>query len=210
MRKHAIIVAGGSGTRMKSEIPKQFLELNGKPIIVHTIEKFLKIDDVQIILVLPKDHINFWEEIKATFFTKVKILVSNGGATRTESVLAGLNLVEEGLVAIHDAVRPFVTTGIIERTFESAKEFGSGVVAVKLKDSIREVFSEQSEARERENYVLVQTPQTFRATEIKEAYYKTSGHFTDDASVYEKAGFQVRLVEGDYSNIKITTPEDLK
>lgn len=210
MKRHAIIVAGGSGSRMQSEVPKQFLELDGKPLIVHAIEKFLQIDGIQLVVVLPKDHTDSWEQVKSIFFADKKISIAIGGSTRTESVRSGLNLVDEGLVAIHDAVRPFASNEIIEQSFHSAEAFGSGVAAVKLKDSIRKVVPQSSEARDRDQYVIVQTPQTFRVSEIKDAYSKADGSFSDDATVFEKAGYQVKLIEGDYSNIKITTPEDLK
>ncbi|MEQ9402818.1 MAG: 2-C-methyl-D-erythritol 4-phosphate cytidylyltransferase [Cyclobacteriaceae bacterium] len=212
MKKYAIIVAGGKGTRMSVETPKQFLMVKGKPVLVHTIERFLEIANVEVVLVLPKEHHHTWEQIKVIHFPSMDIVSVTGGASRTDSVKAGLAcLNEDGLVAIHDAVRPFITKSVIQKCYSSAEEFGSGVAAVQLKDSLRRIVSKGiSQARERQNYVLVQTPQTFRTKEIKEAYLKTSGQFPDDATVYEKAGFQVRIVEGAYSNIKITTQEDLK
>lgn len=212
MKKFAIIVAGGVGTRMKSDRPKQFLELNGKPILVQTIEQFLKIDFIEIVLVLPEEHVNEWDSIGKQYFTDHVIKVVHGGATRSDSVKAGLASIEsDGLVAIHDAVRPFVTKDLIEASFKSAEEFGSGVAAIALKDSIRKIIEgKKSEARDRNNYVLVQTPQTFQIAEIKEAYKNVDSPHSDDATVYELQGYSVKLVEGDYSNIKITTPDDLK
>ena len=132
--------------------------------------------------------------------------------TRSASVLSGLALInKDGLVAVHDAVRPFVSDETITQSFKSADKHGSGVAVVSLKDSIRELINDESIARDRTNYVLVQTPQTFRVSELKLAYEKAgAGLFTDDASVYEAAGFSVSLVNGTYDNIKITTPEDLK
>ncbi len=212
MNRYAIIVGGGKGTRMKAEQPKQFLELDGKPILVHTIDKFLALSDVEIILVLPKDHLQTWIEIQREYLNHSDIQVISGGETRTDSVRAGLELIEkDGLVAIHDAVRPYVRSEIVARCFSSAEEHGSGVAAVELKDSIRKKKgAEDSESRDREEYVLVQTPQTFRVSELKEAYNQISGSFSDDATVFEMAGKKVRLVEGDYANIKITTAVDLK
>lgn len=210
MKKHAIIVAGGSGTRMKSEVPKQFIELDHKPIIVHTLEQFIQIDSIHIVLVLPSTEVGRWKKMETQFFGSREISVAFGGSTRSESVLAGLNLVDEGLVAIHDAVRPFISKKVIEESFQSAEKFGSGVAAVKLKDSIREIGSPSSKACDREDFVLVQTPQTFRVHEIKEAYSQTGDSFSDDATVFEQAGYMVNLIQGDYANIKITTPEDLK
>ncbi|WP_425390261.1 2-C-methyl-D-erythritol 4-phosphate cytidylyltransferase [Ekhidna sp.] len=213
MKKYAIIVAGGVGTRMKSEVPKQFLLIDGEPILVRSIKKFLEYDHgIEVIIVLPEAHIKQWEALKFQYFPDREIHVTSGGITRSASVLSGLSIIKgEGLVAIHDAVRPFVSVDTISTSFDSAKSQGSGVAVVELKDSIRELEQNTSIARDRSNYVLVQTPQTFNVSELKDAYGKAgSGIFTDDASVYEAAGYTVSLVEGSYDNIKITTPEDLK
>lgn len=205
-------MAGGIGTRMNSEVPKQFLCIDGDPIIVHSIRRFMDYNkDVNIIVVLPENHVEQWKNIKLQYFPNIEIGLTTGGATRTASVISGLNLIDEGLVAIHDAVRPFTSFETISNSFLSAEIYGSGVAAVSLKDSIREIQEDQSVARDRSNYVLVQTPQTFKVGEIKSAYAKIgTDPFTDDASVYEAAGNIVRLVKGTYNNIKITTPEDLK
>jgi len=212
MEKHALIVAGGKGSRMNSTRPKQFLELDGKPILAHTVEKFLLVGPIKIILALPKDHFGEWEKIHSKYFASEEIMVVAGGETRTASVLAGLNTVDgDGLIAIHDAVRPFVSVDTIERCFKSALKFGSGVAAVELKDSIRKkVGTDYSEFRDRSEFVLVQTPQTFQVSRIRAAYEEVRGVFSDDATVFEMAGNNVKLVEGDYSNIKITTQEDIK
>ena len=210
MKQYAIVVAGGLGTRMGSEVPKQFLTLKGKPILVHSIEKFLSVD--QLILVLPKNHLERWQELKKEFFPEVEIQTAIGGSSRTESVISGLSLIpDDGLVAIHDAVRPFVNQRTIKASYLSAKENGSGVASVALKDSIRELEGDKdSFHRDRNKYRLIQTPQTFRVSEIKKAYeVRKNEEFSDDASVYENAGYKVCLVEGSYNNIKITTPEDL-
>lgn len=212
MKKSAIIVAGGKGLRMGSEIPKQFLELNGKPIIVHTIQRFLDYDpELELVVVLPASHVELWSNLKNQFFPEANIQTAIGGDTRFESVKSGLKNISDGLVAIHDAVRPFVTPAIISKSFDAAEMHGSGVVAVPLKDSVREVQGEISMARNRDDFKLVQTPQTFRVEQIKEAYQQPySKSFTDDATVFELAGNLVHLVEGSYANIKITTQDDLK
>ncbi len=213
MEKFAIIVAGGKGLRMGSPTPKQFLEIDSKPIIARTVERFLEHDQkLGLIVVVPADQKETWLTIKEKYFPDLDITLAIGGNTRFESVLSGLNRIEvEGLVAIHDAVRPYVSGTTIALSFESAKKYGSGVAAVPLKDSIREIEGDDSHSRDRSNYRLVQTPQTFRVSEIKFAFANAKkSNFLDDASVYEAAGFKVKLVEGTYENIKITTPDDLK
>jgi 2-C-methyl-D-erythritol 4-phosphate cytidylyltransferase len=205
-KRYALLVAGGSGTRMKSEIPKQFLLLKNIPILAHTINQFLKCN-CEIILVLPSNHSETFKKEVLHFCNSQNMLLAQGGNTRFESVKNGLDLVsKQGLVAVHDAVRPLVSVEIIEQSFKYATQYGAAVAAVDLKDSIRE----HNKARERSNYKLVQTPQTFTSELIKKAYlqaYKPS--FTDDASVLESLGHSIHLFEGDYKNIKITTPEDL-
>lgn len=212
MKKFAIIVAGGVGARMKSATPKQFLLLHGEPVIVKTIRQFLDFDPlIEIVVVLPESHLQALTELEE-FYPFISTATSViGGTTRSHSVSNGLRMIpSEGLVAIHDAVRPFVQVETIRKSFESAVKHGSGIAVVPLKDSIRELNSNNSRARNRDNYVLVQTPQTFRVEEIKKAYDLAGAtSASDDATVYENAGFEVRLVEGDYGNIKITTPEDL-
>jgi 2-C-methyl-D-erythritol 4-phosphate cytidylyltransferase len=213
MQRYAIIVAGGKGLRMGGETPKQFLPLGEKPVIVHTIDQFLSFDDeTKIIVVLPAEHISTWQEIKSIHFPYTEIQPIAGGEQRFDSVKAGLSLIkDEGLVAIHDAVRPFVTKDTIAESYKSAHKHGSGVATVPLKDSIRELKKGVSKTRNRANFRLVQTPQTFRVKEIKLAFQQASNsQHTDDASVYEDAGYDVHLVEGSYGNIKITTREDLK
>lgn len=212
MKKYAIIVAGGIGTRMKSEVPKQFLHVDGMPIIVRSIQQFLNYNTgISIVVVLPEAHVRQWEDIKLKYFPEEQFALAIGGSTRTASVISGLALVDDGLVAIHDAVRPFVTVDTITASFDSAEKNGSGVAVVPLKDSIREMDGETSLARDRSNYVLVQTPQTFNVSTLKEAYEQVGqAPFSDDASVFEAAGNKVHLIDGGYENIKITTPEDLK
>ncbi len=212
MEKFAIIVAGGKGLRMGSPTPKQFLEIDSKPIIARSVERFLEYDTtLNIIVVIPQDQMAAWQGIAQKFFPKKSITAAIGGATRFESVQHGLDkIAAEGLVAIHDAVRPYVSAETISQSFLSAEKYGSGVAAVELKDSIRELTGEGSAARNRADYRLVQTPQTFRVSDIKAAFDLVSGtDFLDDASVYEAAGHSVKLIAGSYENIKITTPDDL-
>jgi len=207
-------VAGGTGTRMRSKVPKQFLIVDDEPIIIKTLRKFKSsYPDIQLIVVLPEDQFPRWKTLNEEYPFTNEVIVTSGGKTRTASVASGLSKIKgDGLVAIHDAVRPHVEPSIISSSFESAEKHGSGVAAVPMKDSIRELLpGKKSKARNRNNYVLVQTPQTFDVNKLKAAYEIIGDvPFTDDASVYENAGETVYLVEGSYSNIKITTPDDLK
>lgn len=211
--KYSIIVAGGSGSRMKSDIPKQFLSIGGKPIIIITLEKFLSINDNTVILVLPKSSFEYWEQLKENYSTEIQeIKVVEGGNTRFLSVKNGLSNIpsDRGLVAVHDAVRPFVTIETIEKTFETAEQLQSAVVYVDSKDSIRMITTNGNEAVDRSKVKIIQTPQTFDLALLKEAYLmEEKNTFTDDASVFEDFGRTIHLVEGDYTNIKITTPEDI-
>lgn len=213
MKKYAVIVAGGTGSRMKSSIPKQFLLLQGKPVLMHTLSVFFQWDsEIELVLVLPQDHIDSWNSLVEHHDFRLRHRIVAGGETRTLSVFNGLKECKsEGLVAIHDGARPLVTAQVIERTFAAAGETGSGVAAVPVKDSIRYVEGDSSYSKDRSHYYLVQTPQTFQLDIIKSAFDKTepTDTFTDDASVYEYYGGQVKLVEGDYDNLKITTPGDL-
>jgi 2-C-methyl-D-erythritol 4-phosphate cytidylyltransferase len=215
----SVIVAGGSGSRMKNVIPKQFLLLHDKPILSITVETFLRIPSMRIVLVLPKKDMLFWEEIvesSALLKTAVndgRIITAIGGATRFQSVNNGLNAIDSsiGLVAIHDGVRPLISMEKIELSFQVAKLHQSAILSVEVKDSVR-VLNENGSSKiiDRNELRLIQTPQTFDLKTIKEAYTKgEQPYFTDDASVFEAAGHSVHLIEGTYENIKITTPEDL-
>lgn len=212
MNNYAVIVAGGSGSRMKSDQPKQFLALAGRPLLMHTIEAFNSTGfDISIILVLPEGHIENWKALTVRHQFDIPHHIVSGGLTRFNSVENGLNAIEGvGIVAIHDGARPLVTPDIIRRTFEKARGSGSGVAAVKVKDSIRRLTQGQSRAVDRNEYFAVQTPQTFDLDLIKKAFAQSQNNqFTDDASVLEAYGQEITLVEGGYDNIKITTPEDL-
>lgn len=211
MQKYALIVAGGSGTRMRSELPKQFMTVQGKPILMHTLQAF-DFDGIQIVLVLPKKQMGFWEELcqKNAFFVRHQVI--EGGHTRFESVQNGLNAISltNSLVAIHDGVRPIIKKEIINAAFKAAEATGNAVVSVPLKDSIRRVDGEMNSAEDRSAYRLIQTPQTFKYHLIKEAFdHAKHTQFTDDAAVLEAMGEQINLIDGDYRNIKITTPEDI-
>ncbi|RIJ37794.1 2-C-methyl-D-erythritol 4-phosphate cytidylyltransferase [Pontibacter oryzae] len=210
--KYAIIVAGGSGSRMQAAIPKQFLEVAGKPILMHTIEQFYKYNpQIRIVVVLPQQQLDAWRKLCQKHQFKLFHMTVPGGDTRFGSVKNGLDTVfGEALVAVHDGVRPFVEVKTIEAAFEAAEKDGSAVVAVSPKDSIRELTDDGSRAVPRAKYKLVQTPQCFRASILRKAYEQPEQeHFTDDASVVESIGEAITLVEGSYRNIKITTPEDL-
>ncbi len=197
--------------RMGSEIPKQFLLLNGKAIILHTIDKFKQaLPQARLVLVLPKDEVQRWNNLtKESPYAEIEIAI--GGKSRFDSVKAGLELIDEGLVAVHDAVRPLVSKKTIQNAFKTAAEKDSAIPVSPLKDSIRKVEGENSKSLNRSEYVLVQTPQCFKFSLLKEAYNQEfSDSFTDDASVFEAAGNAVAIFEGNTSNIKITSPEDLK
>ena len=210
----AVIVAGGSGTRMGGDVPKQFLPVAGLPILMHTLRRFHDYSPaLSIILVLPGKDVPYWEELCRTYGFSVPVTVVAGGSTRFQSVRNGLGAIaaEEGLVAIHDGVRPLVPLATIDESFRVAFEKGCAVAAVALKDSIRVVHADGgNQALDRSAYRLVQTPQTFRLPVIRKSFDQPEQPgFTDDASVAESAGFPVTLIEGSYRNIKITTPEDL-
>lgn len=215
MKKYAIIVAGGSGTRMGSPIPKQYLEIGNKPILMHSLEKFFKTDSsIQLILVIPEVDFDFWRALCEKFDFTVPHQLVKGGKSRFQSVRNGLAQIEktDGLVAIHDGVRPFVKPEVIMESFKTAEAEGSAIAVVALKDSIRKLTDDgKSFFQERQYFRLVQTPQTFQVQKIKKAFEVTElHHFTDDATVYEHQGWQVSLIAGNVENIKITTPEDME
>ncbi|MBY0434293.1 MAG: 2-C-methyl-D-erythritol 4-phosphate cytidylyltransferase [Cyclobacteriaceae bacterium] len=212
MPEYALIVAGGKGTRIKSRLPKQFIELNGKPILLHTVEAFVRYSStLSIVLVLPEDDVAIWNNICEKFKFNHPIHLQKGGETRFQSVKNGLQLLDgEGLVAIHDGVRPLVSEDIIGASFRLAAVHKSAVAAVRLKESIRITDQDNTKAVDRSRYRLIQTPQTFELQLIKKAYQqKEDPGLTDDASVAERAGNIISLFEGSYENIKITTQEDL-
>ncbi len=213
MKEYALIVAGGKGTRMKQTVSKQFILLKGLPILMHTINAFLAYSPkVEIILVLPPDEIETWHQLCQKFNFQVPVTIAAGGDSRFQSVKNGLASIDsaEGLVAIHDGVRPLVGKDIIGASYHLAAVHQSAVAAVRLKESIRITNQDTTKAVDRSDYRLIQTPQTFDLALIKSAYeIKEEQSLTDDASVAERAGHKISLFEGSYSNIKITTPEDL-
>jgi 2-C-methyl-D-erythritol 4-phosphate cytidylyltransferase len=212
MKKALILVAGGSGTRMQSAIPKQFLLLSGKPVLVHTLERFALFDaTMQVVLVLPATAFERWNTIAAEYGTAgFEVQVTAGGETRFHSVQNGLALVTADVVGIHDAVRPLVSIETIARAYETATATGSGVPAIALTDSIRRIEQGVSVAANREHFRLIQTPQCFKTEMLRKAYQQPwSSSFTDDASVAEAAGEVITLTEGNQENIKLTSPADM-
>jgi 2-C-methyl-D-erythritol 4-phosphate cytidylyltransferase len=212
MIEYALIVAGGKGTRIKSSLPKQFIELIEKPILLHTIEAFIRYSsNIKIVLVLPEDDFGIWNSICQKFNFNFPIVLQKGGETRFQSVKNGLSKMEgDGLVAIHDGVRPLVSEDIIGASFRLAAVHQSAVAAVRLKESIRMTDQDNTKAMDRSKFRLIQTPQTFKLDIIRKAYeMKEDASLTDDASVAERAGHVISLFEGSYENIKITTSEDL-
>lgn len=210
MQKYAIIVAGGAGTRMGGYLPKQFLLLKGRPVLWHTLHAFIEAyEDMQIVLVLPEAHFETGQAIAKEFpFNRIK--TTTGGETRFHSVKNGLNLVDtHSIVFVHDAVRCLVTPRLIRHCCEVAIEKGNAVPAVTSSDTIRIVDDAGNFSIDRSRVRIIQTPQTFFSNVIKEAYaqpYQQS--FTDEATVVEKLGVTIHLVEGEESNIKITKPVD--
>lgn len=207
---------------MGSELPKQFLHLQGKPILVHTVEKFLRFDqELKLVLVLPENHIRLWEKISQEFLPKadcMRVHTCAGGESRTASVHNGLKAVrtlvdnsQNCLVAIHDGVRPFLKQELLREAFKLARERDASVVCVPVKSSMREQVEEgKSRAVDRSRFFHVQTPQTFHLAKILEAFEnRPHDLFTDDASLYDDFGGTVAICEGSYDNIKITTPEDI-
>jgi 2-C-methyl-D-erythritol 4-phosphate cytidylyltransferase len=215
MKNIALIVAGGSGVRMGNKTPKQFLELHHKPVLMHTIEKFRRLCD-GIYLVLPESQFKYWEKLCQVHHFEIPVHLVAGGETRLHSAYNGLKSINtDCLVAIHDGVRPLVDEKVIAESYRVAAEKGSAVAAVSLRDSIREINGTSSQSLSRDNYVLVQTPQTFRYELITDAYKKLfenepdASRFTDDASVVENYGAKIHIIESNHSNIKITTADDL-
>ncbi len=234
VKKYCIIVAGGSGKRMMSAIPKQFLLLDGKPLLMHTIERFHSFDPLlDIIVVLPPEHHSLWSSLVEEYSFGISHRVAAGGEERFHSVRAGLALVkgdspvagpggtveweaspgrvkDESLVAVHDGVRPLVSHDTIWRCYADAGEFGTAVPFVEPADSVRVLHGDDSRPLPRNAVRLIQTPQVFRASIIISAYERDfDPSFTDDATVAEAAGIKIHLTHGNRENIKITTPEDL-
>jgi 2-C-methyl-D-erythritol 4-phosphate cytidylyltransferase len=212
MKKYAVIVAGGSGTRMGSELPKQFLLIHNKPILWYTLHAFLKsYKDIRIILVLPADYYDPGRAICDEIISLNPIQTIVGGATRFHSVQSGLSLIEEqSVIFVHDGVRCLLSPSLIHLCYEETLQFGSAIPCVESKDSVRIMSATGYGAIKRTEVKLVQTPQTFLSDIILPAYQAVYQEaFTDDASVAEAAGYSIHLVDGEENNIKITTPLDL-
>ncbi len=213
MKKYAIIVAGGIGLRMGGELPKQFIPIEGRPVLMRTLDTFHACDSgIEIILVLPRDHQPYWQELCREYAFTIPHHIADGGATRFHSVQNGLALVcdAEALVAVHDGVRPFVSHEVIRRCYNEAALHGAVVPVIPVVETVRHLLPEGSETVSRDAYRLVQTPQTFSAALLRRAYEQPFCEaFTDDASVVEALGHAVHLVEGNRENIKLTTPFDL-
>jgi 2-C-methyl-D-erythritol 4-phosphate cytidylyltransferase len=215
MKEYVIIVAGGKGLRMGSDIPKQFLPIGGKPVLMRTIERFREYSaNLQIILVLPKAQQDYWQELCKKYEFSVKYQLADGGETRFHSVQHGLALIPDdadGVVGVHDGVRPFPSIDVIRRCYETAQSQKAVVPVIPVVETVRHLENEKSVTVPRDEYCLVQTPQTFDIHLLKAANRQPyNDGFTDDASVVESYGHSIILVEGNRENIKITTPFDLK
>lgn len=214
MSDYIIVVAGGKGLRMGSDIPKQFLPIGGKPVLMRTLERFREYsEDLQIILVLPEAQQEYWQELCKKYDFKVEYLLANGGQTRFHSVQNGLALVPdnaEGVVGIHDGVRPFPSIGVIRNCYETARIAKAVIPVIPVVETVRHLNNYDSMTVPRNEYRLVQTPQTFDIQLLKAANHQPyNDGFTDDASVVESYGHKITLVEGNRENIKITTPYDI-
>jgi 2-C-methyl-D-erythritol 4-phosphate cytidylyltransferase len=212
MQLYVVIVAGGSGKRMGAEIPKQFLELAGRPVLMHTIERFKAFSEsIEIITVLPENQLRHWIELQKKYSFTVPQTIVKGGSTRFHSVKNGLKFVNiPGLVAIHDGVRPFVSLDTIQICFSTAENLGNAIPVISPTESLRLVTDEGSQPINRLHVKQIQTPQVFSAELIKDAYLQEyKPEFTDDATVLEATGARINLIDGNRENIKITNPEDL-
>lgn len=209
---YAVIVAGGQGTRMGTAVPKQFLELHGKPVLYHAIQAFRSaFQNIHILLVLPPHQISYAQMVLQSFEERIDITLIGGGETRFHSVQNGLEgIPEDAIVMVHDGVRPLVSTALIRKCYEQALERGSAIPAIAATDSMRILEGDSSKPLERNNIRLIQTPQVFKASILLPAMQQAyQDAFTDEATVVEMYGVPIFLTEGEKHNIKITTPEDL-
>lgn len=212
MKKFALIVAGGSGLRMGTTIPKQFLLLNGRPVLMHTIERFHQANIFDtIIVVLPHSEIGHWEKLKKEFSFQVPHQIVAGGTSRFQSVKNGLDSIGdlEGHIAIHDGVRPLAGTELIKRCMNELGRSTNAIPAIPIVDSLRKIENGISQVVDRSTLKAIQTPQCFHLALLKNAYLGQEEDSTDDASVFERAGNKIQLVEGEKSNLKITVLTDL-
>jgi len=213
LNRYCIIVAAGQGTRMNTQTPKQFLIIQGLPVLFHSINAFTHVDpEIRMILVLSeKDH-PLWYELVQTHSYTSPVILRPGGPTRFHSVKSGLEAVDQdGLVAIHDGVRPLVSSHLIQTCYRVAEEKGNAIPAIPIPESLREVRQFDNRAVDRNRYVLIQTPQVFQKEQIKNAFTQTyRDTFTDEASMVEAMGYPIHLVDGDPYNLKLTNAADLK
>lgn len=207
-----VIVAGGKGLRMGSEIPKQFMVLNSEPVLMHTIRAFYNWDNnCEIVLVLPASQQSYWQLLVDQYEFDITIKITTGGETRFHSVKNGLEETTGSLIGIHDGVRPLVSEQTIKKCFEVAESHGNAIPCIPVNDSLRVVEKGKNKMVDRSKYFRIQTPQVFQRPIIMKGFEQDySDEFTDDASVIEKAGETIQLVEGNEENIKITRPTDLK
>lgn len=213
MKRTVILVAGGKGLRMSGELPKQFIPLHGRPVLMHTMDAFFRWDaTAEQIIVLPEEQQAYWQMLCRELNCAIPHRTVHGGETRFLSVRNGLQSVDgDGWIAVHDGVRPFVSQAVIDACFATAEQFGAAVPVLPMIDSVREVDETQSRPFDRERLRIVQTPQVFRADWLRHAYEQPyQPQFTDDASLVEAAGYPIHLVDGNRRNIKITTPVDLQ
>lgn len=213
MKKSVIIVAGGKGNRMQSEIPKQFLQLNNQAILIHTISLFYRYDNaIKIVITLPQSHIAYWEDLCETNRFDIPHQIVVGGKTRFHSVKNGLNCLDNnGYIAVHDGVRPLVSLKTINRCFQAVIDYNCVIPVIDVTETVRMVDKNGSTPVDRSKLKIVQTPQVFSADILQKAYNQTyKPEFTDDATVVEACGDKVTLVNGNRENIKITNPADLQ
>lgn len=214
MKKSIVIVAGGKGLRMGGDIPKQFLPVKGMPVLMRTIQRFYDYDKaMQIVLVLPEAQQGYWKQLCEEYRFSLPYVLANGGETRFHSVRNGIAKVDEGvgLIGVHDGVRPFVSVETIAACFDEAARSGAVVPVIDVVETVRHLRAEGSVTVPRSEYRLVQTPQVFDAELLRSAYGQPyTDFFTDDASVVERYGHAVSLVQGNRENIKITTPYDMR
>jgi 2-C-methyl-D-erythritol 4-phosphate cytidylyltransferase len=214
LKKYVMLVGGGSGTRMGSSIPKQFMDLNGLPVILRTAKVFLDwCPEIQVIFVVPASYVQTMETLCSGYGLLQNFVITEGGPTRFHSVKNGLSMIDddEAVVGIHDSVRPLIDFSLLERVYKGASEQGNAIPVIPVTESVRMKDGALSSPVDRSGLVVVQTPQCFKVSQIKSAYQTFyDERFTDDATVAENAGIEVHLVEGSPENIKITTPSDLK
>jgi 2-C-methyl-D-erythritol 4-phosphate cytidylyltransferase len=210
-KRYAIIVAGGSGSRMSTTLPKQFMMLGGMPVLCYSLDKFYEAG-AEIILVLPEQHFSLWNELKAQYSIAIPHKITSGGATRSESVYNGLKCVgnADSFTGVHDAVRAMISTKLINKLYSTAFEKGNAVPVIHMNDSIRKMEGGFNSAVNRSDLRIVQTPQVFKTNELLKAFQTSSSkNFTDEASLMESCGYLINLVDGEQENFKITYPHDI-